>query len=331
MDASNDSRIIVTGRLTATTTIADVEAFGRGPLRHDGDYLVESFAYPRQKREWLNQRGHWRATLERLAQSVSECPSPVIWITDNWSCGYFHWVGDALMRLELASRTHDLSELTLLLPYKYRRHAYMTESLRPFGLKEVRFLRRFERALCRHLVLPPHVKSTGCFDPSIVNAVRSRFRNHISETNDPATASTFGPRVYISRSLANKRRVKNEADLMPVLKKHGFDYFTAESHDWKSQTRVAIEAKFIVSNHGAGLTNILNMDAGSSVLEILDDTLKTPACYRNLAEAAGLDYTAMPARRANPRDCVHKGDMIVDPERLDDAITTMLQSQPRVV
>lgn len=325
MDASTNFRSIITSRLTATTIISDVEAFGRGPLRYDGDYLIESFAYPRQKQEWLKERGHWRAKLERLAQSVTECPSPVIWITDNWSCGYFHWVGDALMRLELASRTHDLSELTLLLPYKYRRHAYMTESLQPFGLKEIRFLNRFERAVCRHLVLPPHVKSTGCFDPAIVAALRSRFREFLNQTNQPAASANLGDRVYISRSVANKRRIKNEADLLPVLKKHGFEYFTAETHDWRSQTRVAAEAKFIVSNHGAGLTNILNMDVGSNVLEILDDTLRTPGCYKNLSVAADLTYASMPARRANQRDCVHKGDVIVAPDRLDAAITAMIR------
>lgn len=324
MDASTNFGSIITSRLTATTIIRNVEAFGRGPLRYDGDYLIESFAYPRQKQEWLKERGHWRATLERLAQSVTEFPSPVIWITDNWSCGYFHWVGDALMRLELASRTQDLSELTLLLPYKYRRHAYMTESLQPFGLKEIRFLNRFERAVCRQLVLPPHVKSTGCFDPSIVAALRSRFRDFLNQTKEQTTSTVLDSRVYISRSLANKRRVKNEADLMPVLNKHGFEYFTAESHDWKTQTQVAAGAKFIVSNHGAGLTNILNMDAGSNVLEILDDKLRTPGCYKNLSVAADLTYASMPAKRVNPRDCVHKGDVIVDPEQLDAAITAMI-------
>ncbi len=325
MDALNRLPVNVTDRLTATTTISDVEVFGRGPLRYQGDYLIESFAYPRQKDEWIRERGHWRASLERVAQTVTDIQSPAVWITDNWSCGYFHWIGDALSRLELASRTHDLSELILLLPYKYRPHAYMTQSLEPFGLKEIRFLNRFERAVCRNLILPPHVRSTGDFDPSIVDAMRNRFRTFVDNAFGPTTVSSSARRVYISRSVANKRRVKNEAEIMPVLKKHGFEYFTAETHDWKTQTRIAANADMIVSNHGAGLTNIINMSPGSSVLEILDDTLKTPACYRNLSNAAGLNYRSMPASRHNSRDCVHKGDMVVDPERLDAAIASMIR------
>jgi capsular polysaccharide biosynthesis protein len=180
------------------------------------------------------------------------------------------------------------------------------------------------------MVLPPHVRTTGNFNRSVVDALRNRFRIHLDDQRAEEASSKLGRRVYISRSLANKRRVRNEAEIIPVLNKHGFDYFTAESYDWLTQTRVAANADFIVANHGAGLTNILNMTFRSGVLEILDDTLKTPGCYRNLSVASGLSYASMPARRVNPRDCVHKGDVIVDPNRLDAAIESMLKRVERI-
>ncbi len=307
--------------------ITDVEAFGRGPLRHQGTYLTVSFAFPQHAETWRRERGHWRAAIERLVQSETEERSPVVWITDNWSCGYFHWIGDALPRLELASRSHDLSKLTLLLPYKYRTQNYMPQSLQPFGLKEVRFLRRFERVHCREMVLPPHVKSTGVFDGSIIADMRQRFLSYLNQTASPEheAIANHGERIYISRTKAPKRRVRNEDEIVPVLRNHGFTVLTAESHDWAYQTRVAAGAKFLVSNHGAGLTNMLMMEPESHVLEILDDVGRTPACYQSLADASKLDYASMTATRVNRNQSVHHGDVWVDPEKLDAAIDVMIR------
>tara|TARA_R110002073_G_scaffold46789_13_gene127493 strand:+ start:485 stop:1546 length:1062 start_codon:yes stop_codon:yes gene_type:complete len=304
-----------------------VEAFGRGPLRHEGRYLQESFVTPAHAETWRRERGHLRAAAERLIQSRSVIQSPTIWITDNWSCGYYHWMCDALPRLEMASQSHDLSAMTLLLPYKYRKHAYMRQSLIPFGLGEVRFLKRFERVLCHNLILPSHVAVTGNHNQPIIQRMHQRFSGYLAESataEDHAAVSKFGDRVYISRSMATRRRVANEEAILPVLKKHGFTVFTAEQHDWRVQVQVAANAKYLVSNHGAGLTNMMMMTPQSRVLEIRDAVEETPNCYFSLASASRLDYYYALAHRVDPQQCVHHGDVNVDPEQLDTTLGEMV-------
>jgi capsular polysaccharide biosynthesis protein len=305
--------------------LSSVEAVGRGPLRRAGQYLEESFVHPSHVEMWRGKKGHWRAAAERMVQTVTTIESPTVWITDNWSCGYYHWMCDALPRLELTSRASDLAELTLLLPAKCRTQPYIVESLVPYGLRKVRFLKRFERVVCHDLILPSHTAITGNYNHSIIRQMHERFVNHLSTTRTRfAAASDYGDRVYISRSAAGRRRIENEAVILPVLRKHGFSVLTAEHHPWEFQIRVAAGAKYLVSNHGAGLTNMLLMQPRGRVLEIRDAVEETPNCYFTLASAAELDYYYLLADRANLSQSVHHGNMLVDPTALDKALANML-------
>ena len=152
--------------------MTDVEAFGRGPLHHHGKLMKEFFALPEQADEWYRRRKHLRLAAEKFFQRRSVIDAPVIWITDNWSCGYFHWKCDALMRLQAASEEIDLSNVTLLLPYKYQFQPYLMQSLDPFKVGKIRFLRRFERAECSRFWFPSQVCRTGNFKREIVSNVR---------------------------------------------------------------------------------------------------------------------------------------------------------------
>ncbi|TWU34415.1 glycosyltransferase family 61 protein [Novipirellula artificiosorum] len=305
-----------------------VEAHGRGPLRQNSEYLVESFVCEDHAFTWRRRRGHWRAALERRLQRRSHLSDPVIWITDNWSCGYYHWICDALPRLQLASRAYDLSRLTLLLPYKYRRHAYMVESLKPFGLGGVRFLKRFERIECDEMVFPSHLAVTGNHEESIIWELRDRILQFMqSNAVDHSSAATpvaiGGDRVYLSRRLAGKRRIQNESEVLSVLRNHGFVEFVAEQYDWETQVRVASNADVLVASHGGGLANIMVMKPGSQVLEMRDAIGPIPNCFFNLASAAGLNYYYMLCQRADMKKDAHWADIVVDLKKLDQTIDQM--------
>ncbi|TWU50875.1 hypothetical protein Poly51_41680 [Rubripirellula tenax] len=304
-------------------SLDDVEAFGRGPLRHRKDYLDESFVSPSHAVRWKQERGHWRAAAERLIQSKTLFDTPCLWITDNWSSGYFHWMCDSIPRLEMASMVCDLSEMTLLLPYKFRGRRYIQQSLAPYGLKDVRILKRFERACCRRLTLPSHVASTGNFDQGIIGRMRNRFLRHLKQHAD-GNESTSADRVYISRRVATRRKIANEDAVETLLKNHGFKIVVCEQMQWIDQLSAVTNAECLVSNHGAGLTNMIAMQPGRRVLEIRDAVGSTPNCYFNLAAACSLGYFYSFAHRTDPQQTVHHGDVTVDVSALDQAIHAMV-------
>ncbi len=304
----------------------DAEVFGRGPIRsHDGQYLVESFVNEEHFRRWRHERGHWRAATERVFQKTVRFDPPAVWITDNWSCGYFHWFCDALPRLEVVLRDHPAAELTLLLPAKFSRDNYFLESLEPFNLGAVKILNRFERLRCRELLLPPHISRTGNYDRCVMQSLRDRLRGH----GESFAGGRVHERLYISRRLASRRCIANEEEILPVLADHGFETLVAEQMPWAQQIQLAAAATHLVSNHGAGLTNMMMMASGSNVLEIREQQDRKNNCYFNLACSMDLNYYYVLAKRSDPNEEVHFADLVVDPSKLDAAISQMLSDSSR--
>lgn len=279
---------------TYVDRVANVHASGWGPLRHAKKYLSISF-----------------------------------WITDNWSLNYFHWMCDALPRLEMASRVCDLSALTLLLPNKCRRHPYIVESLSAFELKSVRILNHFEQVCCRDMVLPSHVTATGNFSPAIMTALRDRLLAHIDDTLESGPGEIGNERIYLSRRKAKRRRIHNENELLPGLRDYGFKVMVAEELGFFQQLQLARQAKYLVSNHGAGLTNMIAMKPGGSVLEIRDTIGRTPNCFFSLAASSRLEFYYLLADRLESRAAAKSGDLRVETGRLNQTLQEMLSTVTR--
>ncbi|TWU06126.1 glycosyltransferase family 61 protein [Stieleria varia] len=309
---------------TSVTTYHQITVPGRGPIRWQGEYLRECFATDDGPAEFYRRRKHWRAFAESLVRPKSRMTNPALCITDNWSCGYFHWICDALPRLLLAEQVRSTAELTLLLPAAAKRYGFIRDSLDAFDLADVRQLSRFQRVHCDELVLPSHAAVTGTFRPDLIDAMRDRFWKHVSAGSTDGTAAPCTRRVFLSRRDANRRRVVNEAELASVLTNHRFDSVAADSYSWREQVELFSSTSHLVSIHGAGLTNMIAMPPAGRVLEIRDRVDLTPNCYVTLATAAGQDYYYAFSDRVNPQQCVHHGDVRIDPAELDRSLDQML-------
>lgn len=314
----------------AIQTHYDAHVYGRGPLCSDGQYLIESFVVPAELNEWRRRRKHWRDGIERLFQPARRFDATALWVTDNWSCGYFHWTCDALPRLESMAQHQSLAGLTLLLPAKARRCPFIPQSLKSYGLKSVRILGRFEHLRCRQLLVPTHIAETGQYDPDIMNRMRERFLRHTQPGGAWQGCDEANERLYISRQLAAHRRVENEVEILPILKEFGFRILYAENESWQRQIQLASRARVLVSVHGAGLTNMIAMSPGSRVLEIRDRVNEYLYCYYTLAAAMGMDYYYLLADCANARAKWNRANMIVDPAEFRSILEQVTTSQPSV-
>ncbi|WP_345688002.1 glycosyltransferase family 61 protein [Novipirellula caenicola] len=312
----------------------DAEVRGRGPVFSQGRPIAESFAATPCLDRWYRRHGPAKAAIEACLSRPQTLDRPALWITDNWCSNYYHWMCDTLPRLELAAMHCDLPSTTLLLPAQLRRMRFVAESLLTYELKEVRFLHRFERIRCRELTIPSHVASCGNVRPPIIHALRKRFLDQIAQCNEtdgssPQPRRIDSTRIYISRRNAKRRRIENEQDILPILAEHGFATVVAEDLSWLQQLRIFSRAHSVVTNHGAGLTNILMMAPGSQVLEITGDETFSVPCFHSLAAASQLDYRYLVVDQANARKSSHDGHLRVAPSSLDRTLTEMLQPLQR--
>jgi len=288
-----------------------------GFLFKGGRVLAESFAFPHLRDGWTRGRHARFLAANYVWKTTTRIDDDALWVVDNWSTGYFHWLADTLPRVFLV-RQH-LKDWTLLLPHDARALRFVAPSLVPFGVGRVRYAGKDEVFACRRLYVPTHTAPPGHFNDAVIQSVRQ-----VLLTAYAAGGDARADRLYISRGAARRRKVSNEADVMDVLGRFGFRVFHPESCPFEEQVRTAAGARYLVSNHGAGLTNMLFMRPGSHVLELRHEADRVSNCYFTMASALGLRYSYQTCSSPNPEESAHTADVIVDIPRFERNLERLL-------
>lgn len=280
--------------------------------------LPQSFSSPVIMRRFLARRRSVvkffvkNYLLRRRRRFGGEC----LWVVDDWSYGYFHWLADALARLYAAREA--LGRATLLLPRQFERMDFVRASLGVFGVGRVEYVGDDEAGFCERLLVPTHTAPSGNYNEEVARGLRDLFAAAYGAAGDAAE------RVYLSRGRAPKRRVANEPELLGALEEFGFRVVHFEEHPFAEQVRIAQGARHLVSNHGAGLTNMMFMPEGGSVLELRRAGERERNWFFNLASAMRLKYFYQNCPPADPSEDAHTADLVVDPGRFRENLRLML-------
>ena len=299
-------RIIPQSRLV---NFKNIRVSSDGLLFNGNKILLESFAFPHHLSEWKRRSVFKFFATNCLFRRRKRIDKEVLWITDYWSQGYFHWLSDALTRLFVVR--DRLDAVTLMLPHGYEALDFVKPSLDAFGVKNVEFIKGDEVLECRSLLLPTPTAPSGHYSPEVIRGVRGVLLSAYGDVDHQEDE-----RIYISRRHAGKRRIVNEDEVCDVLRRFGFETICTEELSFEQQIRVCSRARYIVSNHGAGLTNTLFMKDGGRVLELRHETDRISNCYFTLSSALNLNYfyqTCAPVDDAHP----HTADLIVDTKELE--------------
>jgi hypothetical protein len=314
---------------TRLLELRGVSATPEGMLFKGGHILPESFSSPVIMRHFLSRR---RSVLKFFATNYllrrrRRFDAPSLWVTDDWSHGYFHWLADALPRLYAAREV--ARDLVLLLPRGYERLEFVRSSLKLFPLRGVEYVGAGEVYACERLLMPTHTASSGNYNESLMSELRGHVLDACAARDDGGRRheATAGARLYVSRARAPKRKVANEEEVVRLLEGFGFRVVYFEDYSFEEQVRLAAGAKYLVSNHGAGLTNILFMPRGGRVLELRRTGERQRNWFFNLAAAVGLSYYYQPCEPESPAGDVHSGNLFVDARTLSENLAQMLDSE----
>ena len=106
----------------------------------------------------------------------------------------------------------------------------------------------------------------------------------------------------------------------------GFEICYLEHLDFAKQVDLCRAAEIIGGLHGAGLTNMLFMPGGGTVLEIRKTADTHSNCYFSMASALNHRYYYALADAVG--DDVHVSDFYVRPARLQEVLSEMIVPDP---
>ena len=240
-----------------------------------------------------------------------------ILVHNELSNAYFHWITEVLPRLFIIRK--NLNNKVLILPENLSSFHYL--SLTPFKIKNTCIIKNNSFLFVRNLISPGHLAGSGNFNEKIIYEMGSYFSNYFNGV------SPYGKRIYISRKKAEIRKVANEDDLLPVLKKYDFDVIYFEDFSFDKQVIISKNANVIIGIHGAGLTNMIFMNKPGKVLELRKEGDTKNLCYFSLASAMCLDYYYQFGRPtikvANTRDA----DIVINPIGFEKIIRLLLNEE----
>jgi capsular polysaccharide biosynthesis protein len=245
-------------------------------------------------------------------------------ITDEWTSNYYHWHIMALGRLVVLQDAGLLKNSFLFLPKKYQNYGMVMPSLKAFGIKEnqVVFLRR--KSNIKVAEVP--IVAVSQHHVGVYRKICETLRQNASLI---ASDVDFGDKIYISREGQRSRYAENESEVVALLESYGFKKIRAEKFSYSEQVAISSKAKYLISPHGAGLTNMLFMKKGNYVLELANKSkaVKPVTDYYRMAEIIGVNYLYQECEMGEDTKSItsdsHEGSLHVDLAELEKNLKLM--------
>lgn len=216
-------------------------------------------------------------TVDQLISLVSTC-------TD---C-FWHWMMDSLPKVFIAEQCGYTGSYLLPATGPTRMRA---GSMALLGIEPSRLIEQnSEEYLARNLSIPTYFSGFNApCNPIFMRAYRDRILQNIEA---PASSPE---RIYVARKPdAKNRRVINHESVDEIARQHGYTTVYFEDLSLREQIGIASQAHSMLAPHGSGMTHILFMQKGSSLIELFPYQRRASCdCYEQLAPVVDHRYTSL--------------------------------------
>ena len=221
----------------------------------------------------------------RLEKRTKICGRVAALATDGAKL-YYHWLFQLLPRFELIRRAGIDPNGIDYFAVNSQKSAFQRETLAAIGIDQSRVIETEEvhYIQAEEIVVPSIPLSSGCYPPWMIEFLRTSLLSR-----DHASLRPSGRRLYISRARAAYRRVLNEADVIQLLLRRGFEVATFETLSVREQAAIIASCEVIVAPHGGGLSNLAFCSPGAKVIEIFSPELVAGYFWR-ICTQLNLDY-----------------------------------------
>ena len=279
---------------------ADVLVNGDRSLAYAGQDLIRESRYLNKVRE------RWDDDLARPLPLAT--PRAMMAFNRPWR-NYYHWVLQCLFSIYVAERFDPDPDRTYLLPAGSQARMPMLSLL---GVDEKRLAFFPDRGI----FTLPQVSYCNAVRAS-VNPMMRQFREFLVGK----VPQGAGPRraLYISRRDTPKRKLAIETALEAEMESRGVEIVVASQLSFAEQIATFRDCRLLIAPHGAGLTNMLFCEPGTTVVEIRPSYLQNQA-FTALARVCGHDYTLIKVEAADSESRAWSANTSAVLDILDDVI-----------
>lgn len=256
--------------------VADVRVLGTmgAVLTNDDTLLLTEQFFP----ETLQSYQFLLEQLNTRDLEYTRIPGRTAVVTAEFCDNYYHALMDLIPKLRLLEAS-GLSYDTLLINNS---QPFQFELLQKLHLPCQRIIGLNGPGIpayhLEHLIMPSYLDVSGYPSADKLNWICSLFPYPRRLNN----------RIYISRGQASRRRVLNEAALIELLERYGFQTVHMETLSVEEQFELTSQAAVVVAPIGAGVVNMLGAPEGCQLIELVPTSSEPRGLFPRIFEPRGI-------------------------------------------
>ena len=281
---------IFTGRLY-TDTIQNTAYIQDGKIVNEASFQLNNRKNSKAKNNIVITRGTNRF-LRRIDGNVLS-----LLTGGGGNNNYFHWLFDVLPRIKILETANKIKEIDYFLVPNLE-EKFQLETLKELGLNVNRLLssKKYRHIKSNKIFTTDHpwhknneLKNNHENIPAwIIFWLRKKF---LKKNNKAKKIKVYIDRSDSKSNVRSFRTIENEKEIKLFLKKKGFKIIKLTQLNFLDQVKLFYNAKIIVSNHGAGLSNIVFCNKKTKIIEFR--TPRTFKTFENLGKKIQLNYKAI--------------------------------------
>ena len=208
-------------------------------------------------------------------------------IHNRHSSGYFHWVLDVLPKILYLKRFKDYS---IILPINFK-GSFQEKSIRMISNIKIKYLNK-KKTTIKSCIYASELSASGTPRKEALLGIRKLYLSKIKKLKKIQ-------KIYISRENSSRRKLTNEKQFYEMLKKYKFKKYNMENFSFKKQIKISNSAKIIIGLHGAGLTNSIWMEKGTTIIELKPEKNQYLNCYFSCSDIIRTKYKYFTCKKTN--------------------------------
>jgi hypothetical protein len=270
----------------------------------------------KETRYFLEDEDYWRdrGTASTI-HDTSRGKTVIIGFNRGFN-NYYHWMMQCLPAMEASIRTENGEDCVLALPPLT---GWQEEALNMLGFGG---LPRVQVDIDRNYHFP-RVRYCTYLNGSAAFSLSPRCLSVLERMAAPIAPLPGAPeRIYVARFDTRSRVIRNEHEAARLLESHGFVTLVPGLFSIRDQIALFKSARIVIGAHGAGLTNIVFCEPGTTILEFTQSNYPN-MCMNRIAQGRGLRYFGECFESGANSD-VHGADWRIDIGRLDSMLPALL-------
>jgi hypothetical protein len=252
---------------------------------------------------------------QQVISKATQLKGTVAYLSDPDPANYYHWMCRTLPLLNIYQNLFDLQEIDFFYLGQFPLSSFHKESLAQAG------------------VAMNKVTQESCIADRLLVAITNRtidFGDAINKKAYLFTRNLFlekktldfhkknnKRRIYVKRGNTSRRKISNEMEVIHQLEKYGFEAVVMDNKTVQEQAQVFYQAEAIIAAHGAALTNLLFIQPGVKVIELIPYGYVNN-CFYVMASHGKADYFYLQGERTNQSNIdIRNFDIYIDLQKLD--------------